>query len=263
MRAINLIPAEDRRGSRAPSRAGLLSYFLIGALVLVLIGITSLVMTSSSISDKEAEVSSLEQARDDAQARASALQAFADFSAMQEERTATVTSLAQSRFDWERVMRELALVLPDNVWLTSLTGTVSPSVQLDSAAGLAIRQTVTGPALEMIGCTVSQEDVGGFVAALRDIDGVTRVTVARSSLPDQEVTATQSTESGGDSGGAEDDCRTRNFITQFEIVAAFDEVPAPAATPTEPGAPTEPATPPDGSVAEAEENTQQATEIVP
>ena len=31
---------------------------------------------------------------------------------------ATVTSLADSRFDWERVMRELSLVLPADVWLT-------------------------------------------------------------------------------------------------------------------------------------------------
>ena len=31
---------------------------------------------------------------------------------MSEQRVATVTSLADSRFDWERVMRELALILP-------------------------------------------------------------------------------------------------------------------------------------------------------
>jgi Tfp pilus assembly protein PilN len=271
MRAINLIPPEDRRGTRAPARAGLLSYFVIGGLLLVLAGITSLVLTSSAISDKEAEVASLEQSRDEAQARADSLQAFADFGAMQEERTATVTTLAQSRFDWERVMRELALVLPDDVWLTSLTGTVSPAVQLDSAAGLSIRQEVAGPALELIGCTVSQEAVGRFVATLRDIDGVTRVTVARSSLPDQEQAEAPAAEASGDSAGAQvqDDCRTQDFIAQFEIVAAFDEVPVPASEPVDPGAPVDPAAPAapaepaDGSVPEAQQNTEQAAEIAP
>ena len=49
MRAVNLIPADERRGVRAPSRAGILSYVLVGGLLLVLAGITSLVMTSNSI----------------------------------------------------------------------------------------------------------------------------------------------------------------------------------------------------------------------
>ena len=43
------------------------------------------------------------------------------------------TSLAQSRFDWERVLRELAIVIPEDVWLTNLTATVSPEVQLDDS----------------------------------------------------------------------------------------------------------------------------------
>ena len=47
-------------------------------------------------------------------------------------RTETVDSLAQSRFDWERVMRELALVIPEDVWLESLTGTVAPGVTVDA-----------------------------------------------------------------------------------------------------------------------------------
>ena len=260
MRAVNLIPAEDRRGAGGPARAGILSYVLIGGLLLLLVGVTSLVLTSSAISDKKAEIASLEQQRDDAQARASALQAFADFGAMEEERTATVTSLAQSRFDWERVMRELSLVLPGDVWLTALTGTVSPSVSMDSAAGLSIRSSVPGPALELVGCASSQDAVGRFVATLRDIDGVTRVAVARSSLPDQELDAPSAEESSSGSPNTNEDCRTRNFIAQFEILAAFDEVPAPAATPVTPGAPTEAA--PAESTAETPES-QPAAETAP
>ena len=33
-------------------------------------------------------------------------------------------------------MRELAVVIPDYVWLTNLTGTVTPGVQVTNGAGL-------------------------------------------------------------------------------------------------------------------------------
>ena len=236
MRAVNLIPEEDRRGG-GPARAGLLSYFLLGALVAVLAGVTLLVLTGNQISEREAEVAQLKEESAATAARADSLRAFADFSAIQQERTATVTALAQSRFDWERVLRELALVLPDNVWLTELEGSVSPDVELEDTVDITTRPSIAGPALELIGCTVSQEAVGAFAATLGEIDGVTRVSVAQSERPEQ---STQGSSSGSSSGSqTAEDCRTRDFITRFEIVAAFDAVPAPVGS--DPSAPALPA----------------------
>lgn len=265
MRPINLIPRDDQ-GGRGPARAGSLSYVVLGALVAILLAVTVMVLTNNRISDAKAEVAALEQQRDAAQARADSLAAFAEFSAMQEERTATVMTLAQSRFDWERVLRELALVLPENVWLVELQGTVSPEVTLSGGADVTNRDSVAGPALEIVGCTVSQDAVGVFVATLRDIDGITRVSVAKSERPEL------SDDTGSSDMGGEEECRTREFITRFEIVAAFDEVPVPAAAPADPAAPTAPATtenaagepnPTPGAVAEGAAEAEQATEIVP
>jgi Tfp pilus assembly protein PilN len=227
MRAINLIPPEDR-GAGASAGASRLSYLVLGVLLAILVGVTALVLTSNQISERRAEVAALEQARDAAQARAASLQAFADFRTMQEQRTATVTSLAQSRFDWERVLREFALVLPADVWLVQLEGTVSPTVEVEEGVDVGPRESIEGPALELVGCTVSQESVGRFAAALRDIDGVTRVAVIKSERPPI------SNASGTQSEGSEEDCRTRDFITRFEIIAAFDAVPAPASAPPAP-----------------------------
>src|SRR5688500_11048863 len=190
---------------------------------------------------------------------------------MQEQRTATVVSLAQSRFDWERVLREFALVLPEDVWLIQLEGTVSPGVSLTDGAEISIREGVAGPALEIIGCAASQDAVGGVVAALRDIDGVTRVTVAKSERPElAESTGAASSEDAS----SDDDCRTRDFITRFEIVAAFDGVPATAAAPegADPAAPAAPtgtenaAGAPNTTAPAVEEGaaeTQDATETIP
>jgi Tfp pilus assembly protein PilN len=224
MRAINLIPPEDR-GAGALAGAGRPSYMVLGVLLAILVGVTALVLTNNQISERRTQVASLEQARAAAQARAESLQAFADFRTMQEERTATVASLAESRFDWERVLREFALVLPADVWLVQLEGTVSPSVQVEQGVDVGPRESIEGPALELVGCTVSQESVGRFAAALRDIDGITRVAVIKSERPTMsDSSSTQSEES-------DEDCRTRDFITRFEIVAAFDAVPVPASAP--------------------------------
>jgi Tfp pilus assembly protein PilN len=261
MRAVNLIPQDERR-TAGSARAGLLSYFVLGALAVVLLGVTVLVLTRNQISEREAEIARLEQERDATQARAESLRAFADFSSMQEARTATVTALAQSRFDWERVLRELSLVLPNDVWLTELEGSASPTVELDDSIDIETRASVPGPALELIGCTVSQEAVGAFAATLGEIDGVTRVSVFRSQLP--ETSTGEST--GGSGGESTEDCRTRDFIARFEIVAAFDEVPQPVGAapatpaPTTPAPPAEQQSPPPS---EGTDGTQQASDTAP
>ena len=55
-----------------------------------------------------------------------------------------MTSLADSRFDWERVMRELALILPGDVWLTSLDRHRQPG-QPGRRRQLAMRAAIAGP----------------------------------------------------------------------------------------------------------------------
>ena len=184
MRPVNLIPSEERRGERAPTRSGPLAYIVIGALVAALLGVTLLVITENQISDREADVARLEGENAAAQARAARFTAYTQFHQIRDQRVATVTSLADSRFDWERVMRELALVIPHDVWLTNLTGTVRPDIQVDGAAGISsLRDAVPGPALEMVGCATGQDAVARFISDLKDIDGVTRVGVQSSSFP--------------------------------------------------------------------------------
>jgi Tfp pilus assembly protein PilN len=241
MRPVNLIPADKRRGDRAQLRTGVLPYVIVAALAVALVLVTLMTLTSSKIADREAEVASLEAQEAAAVARAEALRPYAEFAAMSVKRDATVTSLAQSRFDWERVLRELALVIPDDVWLTEGTGTANSSVQIEGATAIEGRDEVAGPALELIGCGANQKAVAGFLAALRDIDGVTRVGLSAS----ERVSGDTSIGSGAVSAGADADCRTRDAIAKFEIIVAFDAVPAPVV----PGA--EPTPLPDGSTTDA------------
>jgi Tfp pilus assembly protein PilN len=221
VRPVNLTPPEDRRGDRSGAREGAVAYGIVGALAVILVAVTAMVLTSNSISDKEAELASAQAREQAARAKAESLAPYSQFASLAQSRDQTVASLATSRFDWERVLRELALVIPDNVWLTSTTGTVSPAVSVEGSTGNPLRSQAQGPALELVGCGDGQESVAAFVAALKDIDGVTRVGLNSSELPTTDVST--------DGGGSGDDCRTRNFIARFEIVIAFDAVPAPAA----------------------------------
>ena len=128
MRPINLIPPDERRGSQAPLRSGPLAYILVGALVLLLAGVTALVLTGNKVSEKESEVATLTSEDATAAAEAEKLTAYVTFQTTSEQRVATVESLANSRFDWERVMRELSLILPSNVWLVQLSASASGEV---------------------------------------------------------------------------------------------------------------------------------------
>ena len=187
MRPVNLIPAEERPGGRRPMRGGPLAYIVVGALAAAAIGVAVLAITDNQISDSKAEIAKLEDEKAAVEARAQALDAYTQFHSLREQRIATVTGLADSRFDWQRVMRELAIVLPGDVWLTNLTGTASPSVSVNGSGGIALRSTIPGPALELNGCASSQDAVAGFVQALKQIDGVTRVGVQSSKLGESGV----------------------------------------------------------------------------
>jgi Tfp pilus assembly protein PilN len=211
MRPINLIPPEERPGSRKPLRSGPLAYIVVGALAAAVIAITALVVTENSISDKKTEVAQLQGEQAQITAKAQELSAYTQFDTVSEQRLATVTELADSRFDWPRILHELSLVIPADVQLTSLSGNVSSDVSA-GGGGIGLRSGIAGPALEVVGCTTSQAGVAAFIEALKDIDGVTRVGFQGSSMSGSGTNAT--TAGSCESGGA-----------QFQLVAAFDAAP--------------------------------------
>jgi Tfp pilus assembly protein PilN len=223
MRPVNLIPLEERRGEKAPLRTGPLAYVIVAVLALALAGVTALVITGNQVSDRKAEVATLESKVAVAEAEADRLSAYTDFASMQQARQATVASLATSRFDWERVLRELAIVIPDDVWMTSVTAAASSDSgsSTSSSTGSPGTAEITGPSLDIQGCADGHEAVAKFLASLREVDGVTRVSVMSSDRPEADGSTTSSTSSSGSSDSAVS-CSTRGFISTFEVVAAFD-----------------------------------------
>jgi Tfp pilus assembly protein PilN len=244
VRPVNLIPPEDRRGERAPSRTGAVPYLIVGMLGVALAAVAVLGLTNKQISDRKAEKATLEVEEAQATATAEALAPYAEFAQKSDARVATVTSLAESRFDWVRVLKELALVLPDNVWLTNLDGSASATGMSGGGGGLA--QGLTVPTLSIQGCATGHDAVAAFIETLKDIDGVTRVGVSSSERGDDSA-----------SGGSSESCQTRSFITAFEIAVAFDAAAVPAATPVPPATPGDETAVSDPQVADAQQQEQQ------
>ena len=222
MRPVNLIPKEERLDAPKSLRSGPTAYIIVGALVAALLGVTALVTTGNRVDDLKGEVTQVEGEIATAEATAQELSAYTQFHSVREQRVATVTSLADSRFDWERVMRELALVLPDDIVLIDLTASASPGVAPAGGESSGLRTSVAGPALTMRGCAGGQEGVAGFLQAVKDVDGVTRVAVPSSS---QAGTPGAETDSAASTG-----CLETGLSTEFEMVVAFDAAPASAAT---------------------------------
>jgi Tfp pilus assembly protein PilN len=226
MRPVNLIPKEERLGSHRPMRSGPTAYIIVGALLLALLGVTALVSTGNQITDRKSEIAALKGEVASAQAKTQSLSAYTQFHTLSEQRIATITSLADSRFDWARVMQELSLILPGDVWLTGLSASATPTTETGGAGG-SLRAAVAGPALSISGCARTQDAVAGFADALKGIDGVTRVGFEQSAVGSSGATS-GATDSASGAG-----CPATSLVAQFAMVVAFDAAPAPASTTSE------------------------------
>ena len=223
MRAVNLIPAEDRRGLRGGgSGSGIASYIVLGVLAAVVAMSAAYTLANRSVSDHRAELDSVQSQLETAQAQVQRYASYTGFTALRQKRTETVRSLAASRFDWSHALHELARTMPSNAWLTSLKGTVTPGVTIDGGSGDPLRATLQKPALEILGCTTSQADVAKVISSLRRVDGVERVSLSSSQKLDQGSASGggSSTATTGDSGSG--DCRNGNaHYPQFSMTLFF------------------------------------------
>ena len=69
-----------------------------------------------------------------------------------------------------------------------------------------------------------------FLAALGDVDGVTRVSVLKSDRPDLASSSAATTAGSSGTAAGSEGCSSRDFVSQFEVIAAFDAVQIDAAT---------------------------------
>ena len=187
MKRMNLLPPElrTREGARRGS-----AYVVVGALAAAVVAMLAYGYVISGVRSDETELASLQNEASEARATANALSPYGEFADMKDRRQQSVRTVADSRFDYERLTRELGRVLPDGVWIGHLeVAPAEPSAEaVEAGADAAVAPAVLPPALKVTGCAPSQDIVADTLDRLRAVSGAT------------EVALGSSTSSGADEG---------------------------------------------------------------
>jgi Tfp pilus assembly protein PilN len=187
MRAVNLLPSEQgqRRGPNKMVLAGATS----SSAVLMLLGAVYL-NAHSTVKDRQASLSELkaELAALPQRPHKASGDSFAE-KLVQERigRLGALSSALSHRVSWDRLLREVATVLPDDVWLQQL----SASAPTAATAGPAVAPPVLGGAttFTIAGSTYTQEGVARLLIRLElvpDLDNITLSTSALQELAGQK-----------------------------------------------------------------------------
>ena len=170
MRAVNLIPADQRRGAGGiAGRSGGIVYVLpAGLTVLVLLGVVY-ALAVHNVATKKGQLATVTQQVTSVTAEAQALAPYVQFAGVSTVEVSQVSTLAGSRFDWPNAMRQLALALPPDVTFTGFTAT--------AGAGPADATGLGGTTFNLIGCASTQDEIANVLTNLATVPGVESVSL--------------------------------------------------------------------------------------
>jgi Tfp pilus assembly protein PilN len=182
MRAVNLLPRDDaQRTQKKQNVPALVSTGLV-VLVCGLLGVVYFSAKSTAgqkemaLRDAQAELALLPSPADSAAKTAPQRQLTSE----RDQRVSALSSALSHRIAWDRVLREISLVLPDDVWLSNFQA-VSPSPAGSTAP------PVTAPGqpstlLSIEGYTYSHDAVARLMTRLAVIPDLTNVWLQKSAL---------------------------------------------------------------------------------
>jgi Tfp pilus assembly protein PilN len=187
MRAVNLLPREQvvqRREARNP--VALLA--TIGGAVVLLALVAGFLLANRSVDRQRQALTSAraELAVTPAKKLSAQTQAFRSTVLTQrEQRSLALASALGDRVAWDRILRRMALVMPDDVWLTSLVGTTplqsATSTTTSTAATTATTALPpTATALTLQGYTYSQAGVARLLERLQVLPDLKNVQLKQS-----------------------------------------------------------------------------------
>jgi hypothetical protein len=178
VKAVNLIPAEQRRGAGGfAGRSGGIVYVVVGALTIVVVLGVVYALAVKNVADRKGQLANVTAQSNAVQAQAAALAPYVSVEQLRQRAVSGAVGLAEQRFDWPDQMRQLALALPSDVTLTASNGTTVASASSGAAAPSATTSAGSGPSVSMQGCASSQGEVATVVARLERLPGVAGVSL--------------------------------------------------------------------------------------
>lgn len=230
MRPVNLLPERHRPRTATGDRQGS-SYILLAVLGGVLVAALIYVLTLNQINSRHDSVTQAKADTQQANARIQSLSAYGNFVQVKNARVQAVKQLAEGRFDWELTMRELARVLPSDVWLLSADATDGTGEAAGSGSGSSSSSPASTPApsgsagsstpgagssgnLSLTGCASSQHEVAVALVRLRQMNGVSDVSLKQSTATKADGGAAGG---GSTSGGGAGACSSGEYQFQADL----------------------------------------------
>lgn len=184
MRAVNLLPDAPRRRPRrsAADAASLRALMPVAAAagVLLIAGLTYWgVSARSEAADRADRLAEAVVLRDALRVQLDDYRVIAEDDSRRQARQGVIVNLAAGRTGWDRLIRDVATVLPEGVWITDLTGTAAepadpsadPSAGTTAGAGSAEAITA-GARLLIDGRARGQKAVAATMARVGTIAGL-------------------------------------------------------------------------------------------
>lgn len=211
MRAVNLMP-RDERGARLES--GRLPLLVAAGGVVAVTAAAFFVASSASgsASDTKAELQDVEAAI------ALVPKGFGGagvnagtFAQERSDRVAALAAALTSRTAFDHVLRDIALVLPGDAWLTKLEAS-APVAPVELAGAVPTPQTGVATGVTIEGATFSHDSVATLLARLAVVPSLTHVRLTSTALVEPLVAEASD---GATTSGS----RGRPFVT-FVVSAA-------------------------------------------
>ena len=186
MKRMNLLPPELR--PREGGRRGT-AYAVVGALFASVVAMLVYGIVIGGVRSDETELASLKDETSQAQARADALSPYGEFANMKDQRERSIRTVADTRFNYERLTRELARILPSGVWVGHVEVAPAPPEEdvVEAGADSVEGSPTPPPAMTVSGCAPSQDVVADTLDRLRALTGATNVALGSSSRAAEQL----------------------------------------------------------------------------
>jgi Tfp pilus assembly protein PilN len=178
MRAVNLMPRDERRERLDMGRLPL--FAAVGGVVAVTAAAFFLASSASSSADEtKAELQAVEAAIEQLPKDPDSDVSVGTLVQERSNRVAALAAALSSRTAFDRVLRDISLVFPENAWLTQLEAS-APQV---AAPGVAVPPGTEGTSNVAIkGATFSHETVATVLARLSVVPSLTNVRLTSAAL---------------------------------------------------------------------------------
>jgi Tfp pilus assembly protein PilN len=195
MRAVNLLPREraEQQKREAPNTVVLVA--ALGAAVVLLVLVAGFLLAKRSVDRNRQALATAKAvlAVTPAHKQSAKTAAFrTSLLSQREQRSLALAAALGKRVAWDRILRRIALVIPDDVWLTSLKGTVPLQSSTTSVTATTTPSALppTPTALTLSGYTYSQAGVARLLERLQvlpDLKNVQLQSSQASTLAGQRV----------------------------------------------------------------------------